>query len=42
MGFVNFLEIAGSMTAVAAVAGFGLAFLGAMCVGILREIGINV
>lgn len=41
MSFVNVLEIAGSMSAVAVIAGFGLTFLGAMCVGILREFGLK-
>lgn len=42
MNVLNILEIAGSLTAVSAVAGFGLAFLGAMCVGILRGLRHDV
>lgn len=42
MNILNILEIAGSLTAVSAIAGCGLVFLGAMCVGILREFGLNV
>lgn len=40
MNILNVLEIAGSYTVVAAIAGMGLTFLGAMCVGILREFGL--
>lgn len=38
---INMLITAGSMTAVAAVAGSGMVFLGAMCVGILKNLGLH-
>ncbi len=41
MSILNVVEIAGSMTAVAALAGCGLVYLGAMCVSIIKQHGIK-
>ncbi|MDO4616656.1 MAG: hypothetical protein Q4B03_04270 [Lachnospiraceae bacterium] len=37
MALVNVLEAAGSIAAVAAISGFGLVYLGAICVGLIKE-----
>ncbi len=37
MALVNVLEAVGSFAAVAAIGGFGLVYLGAICVGLVRE-----
>ncbi len=37
MAIVNVLEAAGSFAAVAAIAGFGIVYLGAICAGLVKE-----